>query len=250
MNKIISFVIIAVTLAAPAKIKAQTDFSLGADIVSSYLWRGTYCAGTSIQPGMGLEAGGFSIGAWGSVDVGGWGLKEVDLSVGYSVGGFSIGLSDYWWSGENAFDYFRFKKDESSHLLEVNLGYEFAAGLYLSWNTMVAGAQDKYPDGNDVKRAWSTYAEAGYSFGIGSVDLTASLGFSPWKSRVLYTGRIETDANGFPVERGTDGFAVTNISLTAEKSIEITDKFNLPIFGQLAFNPATENVFFVFGFRF
>ncbi|MDR2040383.1 MAG: hypothetical protein LBQ60_20905 [Bacteroidales bacterium] len=227
---------------APLTSKAQVDYSLGADIVSSYIWRGSHCAGTSIQPSMGLSVGGFSIGTWGSVDVGGFGLKEVDLTLGYSIGGFSIGLSDYWWNGEEAYDYFRFKKDSSSHMLEVNLGYEFGFGLSLSWNTMVAGAQDKYPDDDgDIQRAFSTYIEAGYSFSIKSIDLTASLGFSPWKSDVMYTA-------GYA--HATDGFAITNISLLASKEISITERFSLPVFTQLTFNPAKEDVFLVFGFSF
>ncbi len=242
MNRTISF-IIAALLAAPATGKTQCDFSAGADFVSSYVWRGVYTAGTSIQPSMGLNAGGFGIGAWGSVDIAGSGYKEVDLSASYTVGGFRFGLTDYWWDGEDAHDYFDFKKDESSHLLEVNLGYDFDFGLALSWNTMVAGAGDKYADGNDVQRAFSTYAEAGYSYSVKDVNLLFSVGASPWRSNVLYTA-YEKDGQMY----GTDGFAITNISLTASKAIAFSDRFSLPIYGRLAFNPTTEDVFFVFGF--
>jgi hypothetical protein len=242
MNKIISFFTAIILLPVTVRAKAPTGFSLSADFVSSYVWRGTYCAGTSIQPAMGFEAGGFFIEAWGSVDVGGQGLKEVDLSTGYSFGKFSIGLSDYWWNNEFAHDYFRFKKDFSSHILEVNLDYEFVSGFHLSWNTMIAGAQDKYVnDSGKTRRAFSTYIEAGYSFDIGSVELTAAIGCSPWKSDVMYTGNYEY---------GTDGFAVNNISLSATKSITVTDRFSLPVFGKLVFNPSTEDVFFVFGISF
>ena len=54
--------------------------------------------------------------------------------------------------------------------------------------------------------------------------------------------------NGYPY--ATDGFAVTSLSLTASKEIAITDKFSLPVFGQVTFNPAKEDVFLVFGFSF
>ena len=240
MNKIFSFIIAAMLL-MPVTSKAQTDFSFRADFVSSYMWRGVATAGASIQPAMGLTAGGFSIGTWGSVEVAGFGYKEVDLAIGYSVGGFSIGLTDYWWDGEGAFNYFKFKEDQHSHLLEVNLGYELESGLSFSWNTMVARTGDKYLDDSETKRAYSTYVEAGYSFDVKDVNLTASLGFNPWKSNVLYT-------DAYPY--ATDGLAVTNISLTASKSISISDRFSLPVFSQLAFNPATEDVFLVFGISF
>ena len=222
---------------APTTGKAQTNFSLGADFVSSYLWRGAATAGARIQPSLGLTAGGFSVGVWGNGDISGASYKEVDLSVEYSVGG----LTDYWWSGESAFNYFDFEEDACQHLLEVNLGYEFESGLGFSWNTMIAGTGDKFLDDTKTKRAFSTYVEAGYSFSVKDVALTATLGCSPWKSNVMYTG-------AYPF--ATDGFAVTNISLTATKDMVFTDKFSPPVFGQLAFNPATEDVFLIFGIGF
>jgi hypothetical protein len=244
MNKIVFFIITALLL-APARGKAQCEFSAGADFVSSYVWRGVATAGTSIQPSMDLSVGGFSIGAWGSVDMAGQGYKEVDLAASYTIGGFYVGLTDYWWNGEDAFDYFHFKKDESSHLLEASLGYEFDFGLGFSWNTMIAGTGDQYIDGESTKRAFSTYAEVGYSFAVKEVELTAAVGASPWNSNVLYTG-YERDEQQY----GTSGFAVTNISLAASKEVTITDRFSPSLFGQLAFNPAKEDVFLVFGLSF
>ena len=239
------FVAILSAMLFAATTSAQSKFSLGADFVSSYMWRGVAVAGTSIQPSMNFTTGGFSIAAWGSVDITGSGYKEVDLSLAYSINGFSIGLSDNWWSGEGAFDYFNFKKDLCSHYLEVNLGYEFDFGLHLAWNTIIAGAGDKYTEFTDdvgkPKRAFSSYFETGYSFSIQDVKLTAALGFTPWNSTVMYTGT-------YP--HATDGFAVNNISLKASKDIAVTDKFSLPVFGQLAFNPATEDAFLIFGISF
>ena len=69
----------------------QTEISIGGDLVSTYVWRGVYQSGFSLQPEIGLSVGGFTVGVWGSTDLDNF--KEVDLSVGYSVrGGF--GRSD------------------------------------------------------------------------------------------------------------------------------------------------------------
>jgi hypothetical protein len=263
MKKISSIIIVVTALLfVPAASNAQTEFSVGADLVSSYVWRGTYCAGASFQPSLGLTSGGFSIGFWGSTDIASLGLKEVDLSLGYSAGGFSIGLTDYWWNGEGGiveidddgdgvtdrteqtgFDYFQlFKKDANSHLLELNLGYAFEFGLSFSLNTMLAGAQDIYwDDSGERKRSFTTYFEMGYDFSIGDVSLTAALGLSPWNKTGLYTGEYMS---------ATDGPAVTNIALSASKEIAITEKFSLPVFGQIGFNPAKEDAFLVFGISF
>ena len=219
------------------------DFSVGADIVSSYLWRGTVYSGTSIQPAMELNVAGFSMGVWGSVDIAGmgFGYKEVDLMASYTFGNFTVGLFNFWPGWEGEYNYFDFSKS-TAHVLEANLLYSFDPfPLTLGWNTMIAG-NDKYPDNNGKwKRAFSTYVEATYSFSVKDVKLDFALGASLWKSSVQYTTNYWY---------ATDGLAVVYTSLMASKNIKITDSYSLPVFGQLAFNPAKEDAFFVFGIRF
>jgi len=222
----------------------KPEFSLGADFVSSYVWRGMYLAGTSIQPAVNLTVGDFSIGAWGSTEISGFSWdKEVDLTVSYSFGNFTAGLFNYWVSEEGKYNYFDFS-ESTDHLLEVNLLYSFDSfPLTLGWNTIIAGADHYWDKNGKSKRAFSTYIEAAYAFSVKEVNLEATVGASPWKSSTLYT----SDDWGFT---GSDKFSVINIALTASKDIKINDKHSLGIFGQLAFNPSKEDAFFVFGIRF
>ena len=46
----------------------------------------------------------------------------------------------------------------------------------------------------------------------------------------------------------TDGFAVTNLSLRATKSIQVTNTFTIPLFGELVANPCSQRAYLVFGF--
>ena len=39
----------------------KVNFKVSADVVSSYVWRGAYNAGASIQPTLGMSAGNFSL---------------------------------------------------------------------------------------------------------------------------------------------------------------------------------------------
>lgn len=152
----------------------QTEISIGGDLVSTYVWRGVYQSGFSLQPEIGLSVGGFTVGVWGSTDLDNF--KEVDLSVGYSVRGFSVGVTDYWWGGQRLGDgrfapYFKYG---DTHYFEGTLAYEFGEKfpLGISWSTMFAGA-DKKENGD---RAWSSYVELAYPFSVGSVELTAAAG--------------------------------------------------------------------------
>ena len=221
----------------------KAEFSVNADLVSSYVWRGIYLGGSSIQPDMSFSLGGFSVGAWGSVDITGFGMyKEVDLYASYSFGNFTAGLFNYWDCSEGDFNYFDFSEN-TAHKLEVNLLYSFDPfPLSLGWNTIVAG-NDHFNENGKAKRAFSTYAEASYAFSVKEVYLDVALGVSPWKSSTLYTNYYWRNGE-------KDGFQVVNLSLTASRNIKITDRYSLGIFGQLAFNPACEDTFFVFGIKF
>ena len=220
----------------------KADFSVGADLVSSYVWRGMYLSGTSLQPAMDFSIGNFSIGACGSVDIAGLKYKEVDLTASYSFGNFTAGFFNYWVSEENAYNYFDYSEN-TVHQLEANLLYSFDPfPLTLGWNTIIAGVDTLE---TKDKRAFSTYLEATYTFSVKEVNIQAALGVSPWKSNALYTKEYF-----FHTGKTIDGPAVVNISLTASKDIKINDKYSLGVFGQLAYNPACNDAFFVFGIKF
>jgi hypothetical protein len=225
-----SFVVImALTLALAANAQEEgLNFSVGADVVSSYVWRGAYQTGFSVQPGVGLEVSGFSVSAWGSTDLFGGGFKEVDFSVGYSIAGFSVAITDYWWAGEEAFKYFNYKKT-TEHLWEASVNYTLPVAsfpLSLSLNTFFAGADVL---NSDEKRVYSTYIEAGLPFSVKDVGLEVALGLTPGES--IYAPKA----------------SVVNLSLKASKELKITDSFSLPVFGQIIANPRSEGIYFVFG---
>jgi hypothetical protein len=219
--------------------KSKPELSVGADLVSGYVWRGVYQSGASLQPGIGLDYCGFSIGAWGSTTFDAGGFKELDLAVGYSVAGFSVGVTDYFWAGESTMFFTDYL---DSHLFEASLGYDFSElgfPLWLSWNTFLGGNLDRV----DGKRKYSTYIEAGYGFAIGSVDMTASVGVAPWSSPAWLVA---------PNETGTfkRGFQVSAITLGASKSIEVTDDYSIAVFANLVASPARDNAHFVVGISF
>jgi hypothetical protein len=234
MRKLVLMVVMAVSVLT---VKAQDEtsgvsFSADADVVSSYVFRGTLqeaFPGVNVQPSLGLSAGGFSIGAWGSTSINGIGAKEVDLAASYAIAGLSIGITDYWITGVNA-DYFNFDKDKgTAHTLEANLSYTLPESfpLSISWNTNFAGYDALNSDGDE---AYSTYVGLTCPFEVKGVNLEAELGFTPWEGAY------------------SDGFNVVNVSLKAAKEIKITNDFSLPVFAQYIVNPYLEDANLVFGF--
>jgi len=203
----------------------EVEATVGADVVSDYIWRGVDCGNAAVQPTLGVSYKGVSLTAWGSAGiVNAADTKEFDLTLAYSTGGFNVGVTDYWFN--SADKYFLYKGD-GAHTFEANVGYDFGVAS-LQLYTNFAGADGLNGDG---KRAYSTYVEAAAPFTLGGLDWTASLGIVPLKTSFY----------------GNDGFAVTNISLKAAKEIKITDSFSLPVFAGVTANPCADKAYFVFG---
>ena len=206
--------------------KNQVECHLGADFVSSYIWRGLDLGHVSVQPEMSVGWRGLSLTAWGSV-----GLtnkddaREIDLTLSYETGNLSFGIVDYW-SDDCDKHYFYYKHD-TGHSFEGFISYDFGP-VSASWQTYFAGNDYQEDSG---KRAFSSYLELSAPFRLLTCDWNAEVGLVPWKSGTYEVNR----------------FNVTNISLRATKAIRITKSFSLPLFGQLVANPASKHFHFVFG---
>lgn len=228
MKKIFLFITFSFSLftfSAFAQDKVEADIS--ADIVSDYIWRGQDLGNAAIQPGVSVSYKGFSLAAWGSVGiVDSKDTKEFDLTASYTIGGFNIGVTDYWFN--TADKYFYYKNDATSHLFEANIGYDFGP-VALQWYTNFAGADGVNKDG---KRAYSSYFEASAPFKLAGLDWTAAVGIVP------YATNLYSDA---------DGFAVTNLTVKAMKEIKITEAFSLPVSAGITANPSNGKCYFVFG---
>jgi len=214
MKRII--LVFAIVLAASV---AKAQFSVGSDLVSRYVWRGSdYGNSAALQPTVEYEAGDFTIGAWGSFALSGTdAFNEADLYASYGFDfGLSLGVTDYYYPGTK---WGEFEDEVSSHALELNLGYELndlsLAGNYMLNNSVNgAGAEDGV-----------VYFEAGYSFD--NVDVFVGAG-DGWVSN-------------------SGDFEVVNVGLSTSKKIKISETLSLPMFGQVIINPNTEQFHIVVG---
>lgn len=226
-HRIITFLIFTLICLSAADINAQEEkqfsFNAGADIYSSYVWRGTkYGKGPAIQPVLEFNKGPLTVGAWGSFDFSDY--QETDLYVSFSLpAGFSLGITDYYYP---TLDYFDYSDTTGSHAFEINAGFT-AGSLNLSANFILNEAGNAGSEGGDL------YFEAGYSFDSFNIFIGAGDG---WHT-----------ANN---EDGSDRFAICNIGLGTSKSIRVTDNFSIPVTGQLVFNPDLKTMYVIAGFSF
>lgn len=224
--------VIVCTFMLPYALWAQDEVEadVGADLVSGYIWRGQDLGGVSIQPALFVGYKGFSLGAWGSVGFDTDQTKEFDLTLAYATGGFSMSVTDYWFS--NGAPYFHYGAHNTAHVFEAQVGYDFGF-LSLDWYTNLAGADGRTDDGN---RAYSSYIALSVPFRLAGLDWSVDVGATPWATTFY--------------NNGTDGFEVCDISIGAGKELKITDRYSLPLFAKATWNPATEGTYFVFGVSF
>ena len=230
---VIAITLLSVAMPFTAKAQDKVKASVGADIVSGYIWRGQDVGGVSLQPNASIAYKGLSLEAWGSVglektDADGYDAKEFDLTLGYSTGGFSVSITDYWYN--TGAGYFHYGAHNTTHLYEAQVGYDFGP-VAVNWYTNFAGDDGVKENGD---RAYSSYISIAAPFKLGGLDWTAEVGATPW----------ETDFYG------ASGFAVCDVSLGATKDIRITNSFSLPLFAKATWNPCSERAYFVVGLSF
>jgi len=220
---------LAVALAAPTYAQDTVEATIAADVVNQYIWRGQDLGDVAVQPTLGVAYKGLSLTAWGS-----YGLtdpddtKEFDLTLAYSLGGFHIGLTDYWFNTPNE-KYFQYAAHKTSHVFEANVGYDFGP-VALQWYTNIGGNDGVNHSG---RRAYSSYAEVSAPFRLATCQWTATVGIVPYATSFY---------------RDAGHFALTNVSLRATKELKITPSFAVPVFAGITANPSNEKAYLVFGF--
>ncbi len=173
MKKTVKLLSLAAAIFAGLSGTAQAEgFKIGADVVSSYVWRGTEISvfngglgdSPAIQPALSYTFPGIGVvvGAWGSYAVtenSGHRYKEVDLYVAVPVGPFTLTATDYYVpfvGGTNrTFDF----SSDGPNVVEVSVGY---AKDNLSLLAAINVAGNTGSSSNGVQNA--KYFEAGYKF--------------------------------------------------------------------------------------
>lgn len=195
-----------------------SNFNVGADLYSNYIWRGSKLGqGPSVQPVVKFMKSGLTFGVWGAFDASGY--SEVDPYISYSLPvGLSVGLTDYYYPKLSIFE----TSDTSgSHALEINTGFA-KGGLSLSANYILNQAGGAGSAGGDM------YFQAAYAFATFNIFVGAGDG---WHT--------------------SDGkFNLCNMGLGTGKVITLTDKFSIPVTGQVILNTEREQLFLVVGFSF
>ena len=229
---------LALILAAPATL-AQPGVTLGADIVSRYVWRGIdYGDQINVQPALAVSFDNVEVGTWASYSVSSVGdgpaFAEQDFYVSATAGPVAFGITDYYYpilNGAETSDFFNFDDDYAgAHTLE---GFVQFAPEGAPVSLLVATAFYNASD-------FPTYVELGTGFALGGIEWGAAAG-------AVFALDPPEGTAGSPFYGTTDDAALINLSLGASKEIPVTSSFSLPVSASLIVNPDSERSFLVFG---
>ena len=212
LKKWVLLLMAAIALPVSSMAQDKVEFGVGADVVSKYIWRGTDLGGPSIQPSLSVAYKGLSLTAWGSIGFDSEDDKEVDLTLAYETGNFSLSVTDYWYP-----------EYSGAHTFEAQIGYDFGL-LAANWYTNFAGDDEEY----------ASYISLIAPFSLIGLDWEAEVGATPWGTDYY----------------GTDKFSVCDLSLGASKEFNIGKSFSTTLFAKATYNPTIEKFYATIGISF
>lgn len=230
MNKIVRFILLMLIVNDSYSQVTDTiskwDYSIGSDIVSRYVWRGSdYCNSPAIQPTAEISYKNLAFGTWGSYTFANSEIQEADLYISYSFWKLKFTCFDYFYMNMNnvSNSYFNYNKDTTGHDFSLDaefiLSKKFPLKFLASYNFY--GADTLH----------SAYFETSYKL-TKNIPLEIFVGFTP------YQGWYGND------------IGVVNAGVTLKKEYKLLGENNIPIYCKLIFNPQRENVFIIAGITF
>ena len=217
------------------------EWTVGADVTTTYLWRGLNLGGLALQPDVMIGYGGLKLEGWANISPKDYTFKEfnpeLDVTLSYSIYGLTVGATHYYYfDGTRYFDYRtpsladyqagNYATNQTEVFAKFELGELVEkVPLNILWATTVGGDDwmELYEDASDpdkltgIKRAYSSYLEVSFDANLPlGFTLTPAVGMTPWSGQ--YT---------FYEDRG---FSVNNVSLKLNWELELGDHFALDVY--------------------
>jgi len=231
-------------------VSSAQNFSLGADLFNRYIWRGLDLGGKSpsLQPWTNVKFGNdnhsLTLGAWGAFCLAGTANEEIDIYVNYSFkNSVNIIVTDYFFPGLNSGikeNYFEYRADSTGHVLEGAISFTGTEKIPFT----ALFAINFY--GNDARKSngdlfMSKYAEIGYKSNIKGTDFNVFIGAA------LDNPDEKNGEVGYYLN---EKIGITNLGVKLSKSLEVSDKFSIPVQCSLITNQDLNRIFMAFGLSF
>jgi len=225
---IFSFVILSlctllpgISLTAQERKENKIEFNIGAEMASSYIWRGqNYKHTPSIQPWAEVSWKGFTFGTWSAFRVTGEGDDEIDFYISKETGPLTLALWDYWsYSKNTPGKYFDYSPETTSHMFEGQATLSF--GDKTRFNFLISSIFY----GSDPSKSF--YGEAEFIKTIGKNQLSLFTGYQ-------FKGEYYHTSPGF-----------VNLGCSYVRQIPVKENFTPYISISFIVNPSAGSTYFI-----
>lgn len=233
--RILLLMIMVIGLTNPVIAGEKIAVNTSVDLFNRYVWRGLDIANTpSIQPTLSVAYCGFELGTWGAYTMSNEASDsdEIDFWLSYThafENGVSITavVTDYYFPNAGI-DFFNFNDydaviddtipDPGAHTVEIGLSFTGPE----SFPVTLSGYLNVHNDAGD-----NTYFQVDYPLTVNNTNLSFFCGVA---------GGSEDNPDYY----GTDEFAAINVGVTADRKIDVSESFSLPLSLSLIVNPKAE----------
>ncbi|PHR62531.1 MAG: hypothetical protein COA47_03930 [Robiginitomaculum sp.] len=200
-----------------------TSFSLSADYVTEYVFRGTTLAGEAFQPGAELAFGDFTAGVWASIAVGEESIAfddEIDFYASYTFAPTETISLDV---GATLYHY-----PQSGGVLDIGTGAGDASTLeFFGSASFDAPLEPTFTVNYDITlETLTVIGTAGYSFPISentSFDLGATAGHVETSGAGDYTYGILSGALSFAMSETSSFYVSANFGISSDDTFADID---------------------------
>jgi hypothetical protein len=217
-------------------VASEPKLTAAIDVVYPYLWRGIRYYGNKVafQPYVEYAfTDKLSFELWATTNFSNAkdAYNEFDWTIYYQVSPIvNISLSDYYWPAtaknmdwekSNYFDY----SVGSAQTLDLSISLDFTENgvpIDFLWSTLIGGNDYNYDDdGNATTRAFSSYAEVGYTHTLKKSEID----IRPFVGAAIINGGYYGNKTD-----GSAGFSFTNVGVDITKEFTISENYGLPVF--------------------
>ncbi len=243
-TSLLSLCFVALSASAWEYETPEFEWSIGTDVVTSYIWRGSNLGGFALQPDFNIGWGGLEADFWLNVSPLDWSFSEMapefDFSLSYSIAGLKVGVNHqyYFVEGQKYFDFHHMTTSEiesedaaegynfnqTEVFAEYNFGEIFEdVPLTFGWYTYVTGDDAYIDDEGNAKQAFSTYISLTYNWeALDGFTVSPTLAVTPWKSYYNYY---------------EGNFSVANLGLKLNWEKELNENFSFNIWAEGMIRP-------------
>lgn len=199
------------------------------DFISSHVWRGGKSGhAPAIEPLLEISSGNLTLGTWAATTFDKQ-YKELDIYAIYNIHNFSVGVFDYFCPPQSSKNirFIDVQKSNTHHLYSIDFTFNGTKKLPLRFtaSTMLYGMDYDTQTGTYY---FSTYLESKYTKNWKNNSITAACGFTTHEG--IYYNKP----------------AFVNTELMYKKTFGLKH-FDLPFFGKVIYNPATQKSFIIGG---